>query len=164
MDLEFSDPSIGSDTEYVRVTGLAKWLLPLSERQQLLLRLQLGMIWSQDFNQVPVSARFFAGGDQSIRGYGYNTLGPRDESGALIGGSRLAVSSAEYLYRFLPNWQAALFVDHGGAMDETTESTDTGAGVGLRWLSPLGVIGFDLANAVSDDNSYRVHITMGTVL
>lgn len=164
MDLEFSDPSIGSDTEYVRVTGLAKWLLPLSERQQLLLRLQLGMIWSQDFNQVPVSARFFAGGDQSIRGYGYNTLGPRDESGALIGGSRLAVTSAEYLYRFLPNWQAALFVDHGGAMDETTESTDTGAGVGLRWLSPLGVIGFDLANAVSDDNSYRVHITMGTVL
>ncbi|MEZ5507651.1 MAG: BamA/TamA family outer membrane protein [Gammaproteobacteria bacterium] len=73
------------------------------------------------------------------------------------------MTSAEYLYRFLPNWQAALFVDHGGATDETTESTDTGAGVGLRWLSPLGVIGFDLANAVSDD-SYRVHITMGTVL
>lgn len=164
VDLEFSDPAMGSDTEYVRLTGLAKWLLPMTERQQLLLRLQLGMIWSQDFNQVPVSTRFFAGGDQSIRGYGYNTLGPRDDSDALVGGSRLMVSSAEYLYRFLPNWQAALFVDHGGAMDETTESTDTGAGIGLRWLSPLGVIGFDLANAVSDDNSYRVHITMGAVL
>ena len=164
VDLEFSDPTIGSDTEYVRLMGLAKWLTPISERQQILLRLQLGMLWSQDFNQVPVSARFFAGGDQSIRGYGYNSLGPRTEDDALIGGSRLGIVSAEYQYQFLPNWKSALFVDHGGAMDETNSPTDTGVGVGLRWLSPLGIISVDVANAISDDRHYRLHVTMGTAL
>lgn len=164
LDMEFSDPSLGSDTEYVRIMGLAKWLLPFSERQQLLLRLQVGALWSQDFERVPVSARFFAGGDQSIRGYDYNSLGPRDADDALIGGSRLLVSSVEYLYQFRPNWKAALFVDHGGAMDETTESTDTGAGFGVRWMSPLGMISLDLANAVSADERWSVHVTMGAAL
>ncbi len=164
LDLEFSDPSIGSDTEYLRVTGQAKWLTPISARQQILLRLQLGMLWSQDFNQVPVSARFFAGGDQSIRGYAYNSIGPHNADDALIGGSRLAIVSAEYLYQFLPNWKAALFADHGGAMDETNQPIETGVGVGVRWLSPLGVIGVDVANAISDDQRFRLHVTMGTTL
>jgi translocation and assembly module TamA len=164
LDLEFSDPSIGSDTEYVRLSGLAKLLAPLSERQQILLRLQLGMLWSQDFDQVPVSTRFYAGGDQSIRGFDYNTLGPRNENDALIGGSKLGVVSAEYLYQFRPNWKAALFVDHGGAMDESNEPIDTGAGFGVRWLSPLGMISFDVAQALTEDEKPRIHITMGTVL
>lgn len=164
VDMEFSDPSLGSDTEYMRLVGLVKWLVPMSDRQQLLLRLQLGEIWSNDFSQVPVSARFFAGGDQSIRGYEYNSLGPRNSDGALVGGSRLVVSSVEYLYRFKPNWKAALFVDHGGAMDDTTELTDSGAGFGVRWLSPLGTIGFDLAKPLSTDERWRIHITMGPVL
>lgn len=164
LDLEFSDPSIGSDTEYVRLTGLAKWLTPLSERQQILLRAQLGMLWSQEFNQVPVSARFFAGGDQSIRGFDYNSLGPRNDNDALIGGSRLAVVSGEYLFQFMPNWKAALFVDHGGAMDDTNTPIDTGAGAGVRWLSPLGVISFDVAKSLTTEDKFRIHVTMGTVL
>lgn len=164
LDLEFSDPAIGSDTEYVRLTGLAKWLTPLSERQQVLLRMQLGMLWSQEFNQVPVSARFFAGGDQSIRGFEYNSLGPRNANNGLIGGSRLAVVSGEYLLQFMPNWKAAVFVDHGGAMDDTNAPTDTGAGTGVRWLSPLGVISFDVAKSLTTEDTFRIHVTMGTVL
>ena len=164
VDLEFSDPTIGSDTQYVRLSGLAKYLVPLSERQQLLMRLQLGMLWSHDFSQVPVSARFYAGGDQSIRGYDYNTLAPRDADGALVGGSRLAVGSVEYLYRFLQNWQAAVFVDHGGALNNDNKPVDTGAGVGIRWLSPVGVISVDVAKAVTGNGHYRFHVTMGTVL
>ena len=164
MDLEFSDPSIGSDTEYVRWSGLAKFLESFTERQQILVRLQLGMLWSRDFSQVPVSARFFAGGDQSIRGYDYNNLAPRDDSGALIGGSRLAIGSVEYLYRFLPNWQAATFIDQGGALDTSNQPVYTGAGVGLRWLSPVGVVSVDIAKALDGNQKFRLHVTMGTVL
>lgn len=166
VDLEFSDPWIGSDTEYVRVLGQAKYLFSLSERQQILLRSQAGMIWSDDFSQVPVSVRFYAGGDQSIRGFDYNTLSPIDAGDALVGGSRLLLGSAEYLFRVLPHWQAATFVDHGGALDETNHPLYTGAGVGVRWLSPVGNLSFDVAQALNGEREgkVRIHITMGTVL
>lgn len=164
LDLELSDPWLGSDTEYVRLTGLAKWLHPLSVRQQVLLRVQAGALWSQDFRQVPVSVRFFAGGDQSVRGYDYNTLAPRNENGALVGGSKLAVGSLEYLYQFRLNWKAALFVDHGGALDESNQPVRTGVGAGVRWMSPMGMISFDVGQAIKEDLPPRIHITMGTVL
>lgn len=166
VDLEFSDPAIGSDTEYVRLQGLAKFLFPLSERQQLLLRSQAGMIWSGDFTQVPVSVRYYAGGDQSIRGYDYNSLSPIDANDALVGGSRLLLGSAEYLYRVLPEWQAALFVDHGGALDESNQPIYTGIGTGVRWLSPVGNLSLDVAQAQNGETEgkFRVHFTMGTVL
>ena len=165
-DLEFSDPWIGSDTEYVRLQVLAKYLFSLSQRQQLLLRGQAGMIWSDQFSQVPVSVRFYAGGDQSIRGYDYNSLSPLDENDNLVGGSRLLVGGADYLYEFRHNWLAALFVDHGGALDETNEPLFSGAGFGVRWLSPVGSLSLDLAQALNgeDEGDYRLHFTMGTVL
>lgn len=166
VDLEFSDPNIGSDTEYVRLQGQLKYLFPLTDRQQLLLRGQAGMIWSNDFSQVPVSVRFYAGGDQSIRGYDYNSLSPVDDSGNLTGGSRLLLGGVDYLYRVLPNWQAALFIDHGGALDETNQPFFSGAGVGVRWLSPVGNLSLDVAQAQAGETEgdFRVHISMGTVL
>ncbi len=163
FDLEFSHPALQSDTQYLRLHGLAKWLIPLAERHQLLLRTELGVLLKDDFTEVPVSARFFTGGDQSIRGYDYNTLSPEDSSGDKPGGDYLAVASAEYLYRVLDNWQLALFADHGGAFSEPFTPRHTGVGTGIRWLSPVGVFRLDVARAL-DTGKFRLHLVMGTVL
>jgi len=163
FETEFSDPSLGSDTQYVRVSTDARYLLPLAERHQFLSRLQLGALFSDDFNQVPLSVRFFAGGDQSIRGYDYQSLSPRRDDDAEVGGRYLAVASGEYLYRFLPQWQVALFTDHGGAFDDCCEPRFTGVGIGLRWLSPVGNVRVDVARAL-EDGGFRLHLFVGGVL
>lgn len=159
---EFSHPALGSDTDYLRLFTQGRYLHPLADRHQILLRSSAGLLIYSDFDEVPVSARFFTGGDQSIRGYDYNTLSPTDENGTRIGGRYLATASAEYLYRFLASWQAAAFVDHGGAFSNRLGPWYTGAGVGIRWLSPIGAFRIDFARAL-DTGEFRIHLAMGAV-
>ncbi|RMF14115.1 MAG: outer membrane protein assembly factor, partial [Gammaproteobacteria bacterium] len=100
------------------------------------------------------------GGDQSIRGFDYNTLSPADENGTRVGGRYLATASAEYLYRFLDNWQAAVFIDHGGAFSNRLGPWYTGSGAGIRWLSPIGTFRVDFARALNT-GEIRIHLAMG---
>lgn len=165
VEAEFSDPAIGSDTQFIKVHGLAKWLLPVSERQQFLFKLEGGSIHAQEFGKVPLTTRFFAGGDQSIRGYDYQMLSPSDKNGDPKGARYLTLGSSEYLWQFADRWQWALFVDRGRAFDNSDEPYRTGAGVGVRWLSPVGNVRFDIAQRIHDeDNGYELHIFMGPPL
>lgn len=165
IEAEFSDPAIGSDTQFTKVHGVAKWLMPVSARQQLLFKLEGGSIQAQDFNKVPLTTRFFAGGDQSIRGYDYQSLGPLNEEAEPKGGRYLTLGSSEYLLQFADRWQWALFVDRGRAFDNSDEPYRTGAGVGVRWLSPVGNVRFDVASRVHDEKEgYEIHIFMGPPL
>lgn len=132
---------------------------------QLVGRLDLATILTDDFEQVPFNLRFFAGGDQSIRGYDYKSLSTvRD--GDLSGGQNLAVGSLEYNYRFLPSWRGAVFVDAGNAFDEKfADDVKVGAGVGVRWSSPIGPIRIDVAAGLSEPSvPIRLHFFIGPSL
>ena len=109
--------------------------------------------------------RFFAGGDDSIRGFGFETLGPTDDEGDVIGGNNLLVASVEYERHLKGNFYGALFVDAGNAFDDDDFSAEVGAGFGIKWLSPVGPLRLYLGYPVSDsDRSARIHIRLGADL
>jgi translocation and assembly module TamA len=150
-----------SDISFTQFHGDAKYIHPLG-RGRLLWHLQGGTTDVSDFNALPASLRFFAGGDTSVRGYEYRSLGPLDADGNVIGGRRLLVLGLEYDRRILPQWALALFYDTGNAFnDRDNYELKRGAGLGLRWLSPIGPIRFDVAKALDDAEEWRVHINMG---
>ena len=116
-----------------------------------------------DFDQLPPELRFFAGGDRSVRGFDYQELGATNAAGKVIGGEFLAVGSAEYEKFFSPRWGGAVFVDAGDAFRTSEFDLNVGAGIGVRWRSPVGMVRFDIAKPVVSDlaDSIRFHITIG---
>lgn len=162
LDLRGSLDAIGSDTSFMQLTGSTKWAVPLGEANRLLARADLGFTLKEDFDQLPASVRYFAGGDNSVRGYGFETLGPTNEEGDVIGGSYLATFSVEFDRLLWKKWSVAAFVDTGNAFDSFDFDFKTGIGLGLRWYSPLGPIRLDVAHPLDDpDRDYRIHITLG---
>jgi translocation and assembly module TamA len=158
-------PGVISNTAFARIDLSGKLVFPLGERGRLLLRSRLGATSVQDFDSLPTSERFFAGGDQSVRGYDYQTLAPEDASGDVVGGQYLAVGSIELDYLFVGNFGAAVFVDSGNAADDFLPSPKTGAGIGFRWRSPVGMLRIDVAHPFDDsDDNYRLHISIGPTL
>lgn len=165
LDVQGAKEGIVSDFDFVRANASAKGLYTLWDNHRFLSRVNLGGIASNSFRRVPPSLRFFAGGDQSVRGYDYRTLSPTDSSGERIGGRFLLASSVEYQYEFIDRWRAAVFIDHGNAMDSLTDPRKTSAGLGVRWVSPVGPIRIDLARSISDpDEGFRIHFSMGPEL
>ena len=131
---------------------------------QLIGSLRGGYLWASDFNDVPYKLRFFAGGDQSIRGFNYNSLSPLSDKGYLLGGQSLAVASAEYNYEIMENIRLGAFVDAGNAYDERfSNDTKIGAGVGVRWASPVGQVRIDVATPIGEeDNPIKLYFFVGT--
>ena len=111
-----------SDQTFVRGYVKAAWFHPLGQAGQLRLRGELGMVAAQSRDGIPADFLFRAGGDQTVRGYAYQSLGVR-EAGAIVGGRWLAVASAEYVRWLTPKWGAALFVDAGDATGYVTAVT-----------------------------------------
>ncbi len=131
---------------------------------RLLTRAEVGATLIDELDTLPASVRFFAGGDTSVRGYAYNSLGPTDPFGAVVGGENLLVGSVEIDQLVADDWSVAAFIDSGNAYDELKDfDTATGVGVGIRWISPLGPIRFDVAIPLEKDapDDYRIHITLG---
>ncbi|ARU57293.1 surface antigen (D15) [Oleiphilus messinensis] len=162
--IEGSHPAIGSDTTFAKGFISARWLTRLwTERWLMLVRGQLGAISADNINEVPISRRFFTGGDQTVRGYEFESIATRDDDGDLVGGRYLNVASAEMSYRFLTSWRAALFFDAGRAYSEQEEPLFTSVGPGIVWLSPVGQIRLDLAFPLKGDDAGnpRIHISMG---
>ncbi|CAM3933243.1 autotransporter assembly complex family protein [Psychrobacter arenosus] len=136
-----------------------------NKEHQVLGKFDAGYLWADDFYEVPYKLRFFAGGDQSIRGFDYNSLSPI-EKGYLTGGQILAVGSAEYNYEFKPGLRAAVFTDVGNAYDKDFDTdTKVGVGVGVRWASPIGVVRVDVAAGVTEESiPVRLHFFIGSPL
>lgn len=153
--------SMVSDASFLQIQGNAKYINKLGPGR-ILIRLEGGATYVDEFEKLPASIRFFAGGDNSVRGYAYKSLGPLDEEGNVIGGKNLAVHSLEYDYRFGgSNWAAAVFADQGNAFDDDDVIYKRSAGIGLRWLSPIGPIRIDIARALDDERDFRLHLSMG---
>ncbi len=151
-----------SDTSFFRVYLTGKTILPLSNRGRVLIRGDAGWMTTPDFDKVPPTWRFFAGGDRSVRGYDYQSLGPLDDEGKAIGGRRLLTGSIEGDWRFLERWSGAVFVDAGNVGEEDLLSNvPWSLGAGVRWYSPVGPIRLDLAFPQNGTSDFRVHISMG---
>lgn len=165
-DLVGAHRSLLSDADLLHLNLLAKGLTTFAGGHRLLGRVQVGGIATNDFAAIPPSLRFFAGGDQSVRGYDYQTLSPRDSEGDRVGGRYLLVGSLEYQYPLRERWRLASFVDHGNAIDGLGDPLKTGVGIGVRWVSPVGPLRLDLAHALDHDegSGFRIHFSMGPEL
>lgn len=160
-----TDEAIGSTTSFLQSTIWMRWIRSFGTGNRLLVRLDAGITASKDFNRLPPSVRFFAGGDQSVRGFDYNSLGPTDTSGNVIGGTNLLVGSIEYERHISGNFFGAAFVDAGNAFDDTDFDAEVGAGLGIKWRSPLGPVRLYLGYPMTgDDGKVRVHLQLGADL
>lgn len=146
-----ASPGLISDTAYIREHFRTRFFLPAGSRGRFFLRGRLGMAVASDFSKYPNSLRFFAGGDESVRGYRWKELGPKDGNGDVIGGRNVLSATCEYDYRVLDKWVAALFADAGNAFNSSIDKVYVGTGVGVRWLSPVGSVRLDFAWPVNED-------------
>lgn len=165
FELRGTGQFLGSDTSFLQATTSLRLVRSISDESRLLARATLGFTAQSEFFELPPSVRFFAGGDESVRGFAYNTLGPKDELGNVVGGSHLLVASVEYEHRLRGNFYGAVFLDAGNAFDGFDVDPAIGAGLGLKWQSPVGPLRFYLAHPVNkSDRSVRLHIRLGADL
>ncbi len=122
-------------------------------------RLDTGATLTNQFDDLPTSLRFFAGGDVSIRGYNLNSISPDNDDGDAIGGRYLLTGSVEYEHRILDNWGVAAFVDGGSAFSERFEPV-LGAGLGVRYFSPVGPIRVDLAHGFDEEDGELITFSL----
>ena len=153
----------GSDASFLRAFASAGWVRGVPAGGRLLARAELGTMAVDDLDAMPPSQRFFTGGDGSVRGYEFASLGPVDEGGTVVGGRFLAVGSIEYEHPVRDQWSGAVFVDAGNAFDTEyrNDGLKVGVGIGIRWQSPIGAVRLDVARPLDDTQRFRVHLRLG---
>jgi translocation and assembly module TamA len=153
-----------ADTDYGQVFSRLTWLIPQGERGRFKLRGEVGAMTVGNFDALPPDLRFYAGGDRSLRGFDYHEIGEVSANGNIIGGEYIAVVSGEYEYYFTENWGAGVFVDAGDAFIGGF-SLNVGAGLGIRWRSPVGPVridvGFPVQSELPTATSWRLHVLLG---
>lgn len=155
---------VGSHVSLLSMTVQGKWIGTLAGDARVLVRGRAGaFVADRRIEHVPLLMRFFSGGDSGVRGYSYESLGSRDAEGDLVGGDRLLEASVEYERPLRHRWSAAAFVDAGNAfLGGESMDLHVGAGIGLRWLSPLGPVRLDVAWPLDgEDRSPRLHVSLG---
>jgi translocation and assembly module TamA len=154
-----------SDARFTQLMADAKWIdaFGANDRNRLILRGTAGVTWTDNFTALPPQLRFFAGGDRSIRGYSFQEVGPLNSFGRVIGGENLLVASTEVEHYFTRTWGMAAFIDAGNAFTGTNYSPVIGAGLGVRWLSPVGMIRVDVGTPIhnSRESGFELHLTIG---
>ncbi len=152
---------------YVRAQADGSLYVPVSDKVVLASRVRLGSILSGvDADRIAPSRRFYAGGGASVRGYGYQAIGPRDAANDPIGGKSLAEFSLEARVR-LGRFGVVPFVDAGNISTRflpRLSDVRYGAGVGLRYYSNFGPIRIDVGtplNRQSGDGRIAVYVSLG---
>ncbi len=139
------------------VTPLSSW--------RLIGRGSVGYTLVDSIDDIPPSQRFYAGGERSVRGYRYRTLGPEDDDGNVIGGTYMLTGSIELEKSLSELWRVAAFYDTGNAMDDFTVDFAHGVGFGVGLALPFGQARLDLAYPLRElGSSQYLFITVGTDL
>lgn len=169
-NIEGAHLKAGSDNSFFRLQGRWNFITTLKEKHRLVSRAELGAIYVDRNAQLAPSLRFYAGGDQSIRGFAYQSIGTTISSSSnkeksseiVVGGTRLIVGSIEYQYYLTDKWRMALFSDGGSVTDKGGFEPVYSFGSGVHYLSPVGAIKLDLAYGINDDEkNWRLHINLG---
>jgi translocation and assembly module TamA len=159
----------GNATGFVQLHANAQWFHGFDADSRLIVRGEAGRTFTGDLLNLPPSLRYFAGGDRSVRGYGWREIGPRirNSQGDLyaVGASSVLTTSIEYERYFNGPWGAAVFVDSGSAFDGRRADPHTGVGIGLRWRSPVGPVRIDIARGLNaPDSPFTLHLNIGADL
>lgn len=163
LTLNWGTRAVGSDVDFYSWKASTAWVRTYFDNHRFVLRGEVARIYAKHFDRIPPALRYFAGGDMSVRGFGYKAISPKNAQGKLEGGSHLATGSAEYQYQVYPTWWLATFYDTGLSSSRFTASEQhSGAGIGVRWASPIGAIKFDLAKPIkSPDNKKGIQFYIG---
>ncbi len=168
LQLSGASDSVGSETSFFRAYALAYRIIPLSMGEgadfgRIVLRGELGHVWSDTRLGIPSANLFRTGGARSVRGYSSQSLGV-SLGEATVGGRFLATGSIEYQHVvFDRDWAVAVFADAGNASDSISDfNAVAGAGVGLRWRTPVGPLSIDVARGF-DPGQWRLYVSIGVV-
>ena len=159
--------SLGSYTGFIQGTLTGSGLYPLGGGFSLLTRMTAGVTGQNEGSKdLPIAVRYFAGGDNSVRGYAYQSLGAKDDRGYVVGGKNTLVGSVEVERALWKDWGAAAFYDVGNAFNSFREmDLAQGAGIGCRYYTPVGPIKLDIARQIgTPEPVFRLHLGFGFTL
>ncbi|MFA0162957.1 autotransporter assembly complex protein TamA [Vibrio lentus] len=161
--IEYSDPSLFSDSRLLRLEGNSVVSWDISDRQKLHFRSNVGINIAKSLSDVPSSLRYFAGGDGNLRGYGYESISPRDENGELTGARYMLTAGIEYQHQVYRSIWLGAFLDVGDAFDQQAD-WKRGTGVNLIWNSQLMPVKLDFAYGLDapEGDEFRIHFSLGT--
>ena len=149
-----------SDTSFIRLYGRHTQYFPAGNNGRWVLRGEVGSVLADTRDGIPTDFLFRAGGDNSVRGYAYQSLG-RTLEGGVASVRYLATGSVEYNYFFNRTWGMALFVDAGDAADSPGQLSPVfGYGLGARYRSPVGPVNLDVAYGEATQQ-FRLHFSLG---
>jgi translocation and assembly module TamA len=149
-----------SSREFVRLRGKVNWLIPFGLKNDVLVRGEAGVVLATSRQGVVSSFLFRTGGDQTIRGYGFESIGVTQGT-ATVGGRYMVLGSVEYTRWVTDTIGAAVFVDAGDAFDSPGAfSAAVGVGTGVRWRSPIGPFRADVAYG-ERTGKIRLHFSVG---
>ena len=157
VNVRGSAEAVASSTNFTQLTASFHNLYGLGYRNRIFTRTDIGATWSDNYNEIPLSLWFTAGGSQSVRGYGYQSLGP---------GKYLFVASQEYQFRVYGNWFLAAFHDIGNAFNNFNDiGLQQSAGIGVVWESPIGLMELDAVRTLTGDaQTWGVSFNIGGLL
>ncbi|MEO8626522.1 MAG: BamA/TamA family outer membrane protein [Betaproteobacteria bacterium] len=160
LQLGGASASLLSTRSFGRVYGRINYLQPLGPQWTLGLRAETGVVLAENREGIPSAYVFRTGGDTTIRGYAFESLGVK-QGEAVVGGRYLVIGSVELTRWITPQWGGAVFYDVGNAFDDLHEFDPvSGYGVGARWRSPIGNLSLDLAYGQAD-GGFHVHFSAG---
>jgi translocation and assembly module TamA len=160
FELSGSPQTLGSDASYLRFYSRAEKVWQIGGPWHLRSRGELGASWINEFSELPASQRFFAGGDGSVRGFGFNELaGPDGE-----GGEHLLVGSLGLERDFPRQLRGTVFVDAGNVLNNWSDPLEYSVGIGVRLRLPMLMLGLDVAQALSEPGKRpRIHLNITQV-
>lgn len=148
-----------SNQDFIRTYASHQSWWPVGSRDTFFLRAEAGYTLASSRFGIPQEYLFRAGGIQSVRGYGFKSIGVHEGS-AVVGGRVMATGTAEYTHWLMQQWGAATFVDIGSAADRWQDmQMFLGYGAGIRWRSPAGPLALDLARG-HETGTLHVHFSM----
>ncbi|NML30940.1 outer membrane protein assembly factor [Paraburkholderia sp. G-4-1-8] len=161
VEAGFAVKGLLADQSFIRGYARGQQYFPIGADDIVLIRAELGGVFTGGSSSgIPASLLFRAGGSNSVRGYGFQSIG-NDVAGSILPTKYLVTGAAEYQHWFSHSWGAAAFFDIGTATDTWGDKVFyPGVGVGARWRSPVGPVNVDIAYGIRN-HSVRPYLTLG---
>lgn len=152
---------IFSDTSFIQGKLTGKSIYSYDNGNRIIAKASAGATKVTDYSKLPLSKRFYSGGDTTVRGYDYDVIAPI-ENDVLVGGRYLLEAGVEYEVPFRPNFSWAVFADVGDAFNDEPVLRNS-FGLGVRWQSPVGPIRLDAGRGMDEPNNgkWEFHLTIG---